>query len=687
MGVGSNVSVGVDIGGTFTDIVVTDGADFTRITKIPSSRRDPSEPIATLFDALLPSWHVSSEQVVHFIHGTTVATNAVLERKGARLGILTTEGFEDVLEIGRQNRKDIYALIQTPETPVFLAPGARRLGVRELMDASGAVVVPLDLQSLDEQVRSLVDDGVNAIAICFLFSFLNSTHEQQAADFIRRQYPEIMVSLSCEVDPAFREYERTCVTAFDAYVKPGLDTYLGAIEDKLRRAGVGCAMHLMQSRGGTCSSNIARQRPVRLFLSGPAAGVIGASETGKLAAHSNIITVDIGGTSSDIALITGGRPGVRRAGWLDGYQVRVPMIDVNAVGAGGGSIARLDAGGGLRVGPESAGADPGPACYGRGGTEPTVTDASVILGLLDPDYFAGGTLQLDLDLAAKAIEMSIAKPMGLSIYEAALGIHRIANAQMAEGIRLVSVKRGIDPRDYALLPFGGAGALHATALANELGIDTIVFPRYPGVLSAAGLIASPVEHEVSGSYISNLANVDVIHLRTKFSGLERDCMALINADSIDRSTLETVFQVDMCFVGQSHYVEVTVDPQSDNLPRDLGESFARQYEALYGHYTAAPLRLINLRVVMRAARLGNIRTIAAIRDVAECKRIRTRPIMTEATSGFVEAELILRESIVPRQKISGPAIIEQTDTTILLDLGWDAVCNEHGILIAKRALT
>lgn len=265
MGAGSKVSVGVDIGGTFTDIVVTDGAGFARITKVPSSRRDPSEPIATLFDALLPSWQVSPERVMHFIHGTTVATNAVLERKGARLGILTTEGFEDVLEIGRQNRKDIYALIQTPETPVFLAPGARRLGVRELTDASGTVVVPLDLQSLDAQVRALVEDGVNAIAICFLFSFLNSANEQQAADFIRAKYPEIMVSLSCEVDPAFREYERTCVTAFDAYVKPGLDTYLNAIENKLRTAGVRCAMHLMQSRGGTCSSEIARQRPVRLF--------------------------------------------------------------------------------------------------------------------------------------------------------------------------------------------------------------------------------------------------------------------------------------------------------------------------------------------------------------------------------------------------------------------------------------
>jgi len=687
MGAGSKVSVGVDIGGTFTDIVVTDGAGFASITKVPSSRRDPSEPIATLFDALLPSWQVSPERVMHFIHGTTVATNAVLERKGARLGILTTEGFEDVLEIGRQNRKDIYALIQTPETPVFLAPGARRLGVRELTDASGTVVVPLDLQSLDAQVRALVEDGVNAIAICFLFSFLNSANEQQAADFIRAKYPEIMVSLSCEVDPAFREYERTCVTAFDAYVKPGLDTYLNAIENKLRRAGVRCAMHLMQSRGGTCSSEIARQRPVRLFLSGPAAGVIGASETGRLAGHSDIITVDIGGTSSDIALITGGRPEVRRAGWLDGYQIRVPMIDVNAVGAGGGSIARLDAGGGLRVGPESAGADPGPACYGRGGTEPTVTDASVVLGLLDPDYFAGGTLRLDPDLAAKAIEMAIARPMGLSVHEAALGIHRIANAQMAEGIRLVSVKRGIDPRDYALLPFGGAGALHATALAEELGIDTIIFPRYPGVLSAAGLIASPVEHEASGSYISDLANVDVSRLRIEFDRLRRDCMALINADGIDSNTLETVFQVDMCFVGQSHYVEVAVNPQSGNLLRDLEESFARQYEALYGHYAAAPLRLINLRVVMRAARMGNIKDIAAIRGIAQSEQSRTRAIMTQATSGFVEAELISRESLAPRRSIHGPAIIEQADTTILLDPGWNAACDEHGILIAERALT
>ena len=459
-------SIGVDIGGTFTDVVAVGSDGALRIAKVPSTRSDPSAAVRTVLTTLLPDWEVPPQSVQRFVHGTTVATNAVLERKGARLGLLATEGFTDVLEIGRQARRQIYQLILKPETPVFLAPGVRRRGVVESIGPDGEVRTPLDMGSLERSVEALLAEGVEAIAVCFLFAFLNPAHERQAAAYIRGRHPGLVVSISSDVDPAFREYERTVVTAFDAYVKRGLEKYLVDMEGDLRGAGVPATLQIMQSRGGVCSAGIARQRPIRLFLSGPAAGVVGAREVGLSVGHEDLITVDIGGTSSDIALIAKGQPVIRPEGLLDGYRIRVPMVDVNSIGSGGGSIAWIDAGGGLRVGPQSAGAEPGPACYGRGGTDATVTDASIVLGLLDPAYFAGGTVRLDPQLSFKAIEEKIARPLGLTVLQAALGIHRVVNVQMAEGIRLVSIRRGVDPRVFALMPFGGGGALHATALAR-----------------------------------------------------------------------------------------------------------------------------------------------------------------------------------------------------------------------------
>lgn len=679
----ARASIGVDIGGTFTDVVAMDDAGGLRIAKVPSTRSDPSAAVRTVLADLLPAWGIAPRDVERFVHGTTVATNAVLERKGARLGLLTTEGFSDVLEIGRQNRRQLYQLILKPETPVFLAPGALRQGVVESIRPDGTVDTPLAMDSLERSVHTLVEAGVEAIAVCFLFAFANPVHERAAAAYIRSRHPDLVVSISSDVDPAFREYERTVVTSFDAYVKRGLDRYLADMEADLQRAGVPATLQIMQSRGGVCSAAIARQRPIRLFLSGPAAGVVGAREVGRSVEHSDLITVDIGGTSSDIALIASGQPVIRPDGLLDGYRIRVPMVDVNSIGSGGGSIAWIDAGGGLRVGPQSAGSEPGPACYGRGGEEATVTDASIVLGLLDPAYFAGGTVRLDPALAHRAIEQKVARPLGMSVHEAALGVHRVVNVQMAEGIRLVSISRGIDPRTYSLMPFGGAGPLHATALARELGIGTIVVPRYPGVLCAAGLLASMIEHEVASAFMAKLADTDPHHILAQCDQLAAQCAARMRAEGVAPDTVQTTCYADVCYVGQAHHIEVALEVADPaQLVARAYERFRSLHDQIYGHSTAGPARFVNLRVVQRAP--SAVAVPAAPRTARRDAAKGTREILLEGTRGFVAANVWDRDRLALGQSISGPAIIEQSDTTTLVEPGWRATVAADEVIIMKR---
>ncbi|MGE0314472.1 MAG: hydantoinase/oxoprolinase family protein [Lautropia sp.] len=677
-------NIGIDIGGTFTDVVATSDAGEFHVAKLPSSRADPSMPVRRVIDELLPRWGISPTQVRRFVHGTTVATNAVLERRGARLGVLTTAGFEDVLEIGRQNRRQIYRLLLQPETPGFLAPGVRRRGVVERVGPTGAIETPLDLDSLRQSVDALLAEKVEAIAICFLFSFVNPVHEQAAASFIREHHPDLVVSVSSSVDPAFREYERTVVTAFDAYVKSGLDRYLGTMEADLQRAGVPARLQLMQSRGGVCSSQVARRRPIRLFLSGPAAGVVGALDAGGAVDCPNLITCDIGGTSSDIALIADGRPVIRPDGLLDGYRIRVPMVDVNSIGSGGGSIAWIDAGGGLRVGPRSAGADPGPACYGRGGTEATVTDASIVLGLLDPAYFAGGTLKLEPELAVRAIKERIAAPLGLTLSQAALGIHRVVNAQMAEGIRLVSISRGYDPRSFALMPFGGGGALHATALADELGMDRIVVPRYPGVLCAAGLLAAMVEHEASAGFVRRFDEVTASEIIERCAGLESECAARMREEGVAASSVETLYYGDVCYVGQAHHIEVPLAPaRPEDLLAQAYARFRELHDRLYGHSTPAAARFVNLRVVQRSANAApRYRPSPVERPPA---RKGKRAILLDEDTGMIDAVVYDRDGLAAGDRVVGPAIVEQADTTTLITPHWEAcVAPGESLLITRR---
>lgn len=679
-------SIGIDIGGTFTDVVAIDAGGRQRIAKLPSTRSDPSAAVRSVLGRLLPEWGITPASVDSFAHGTTVATNAVLERKGARLGLLATAGFEDVLEIGRQNRRQIYQLLLKPETPLFLAPGARRRGVVEAIGPAGEVLTALDTASLEAATDALVADGVEAIAVCFLFSFVNPVHERRAAEIIRARHPGLSVSLSSEVDPAFREYERTVVTAFDAYVKAGLDRYLADMERDMRAAGVAAPLQIMQSRGGVSSARIARQRPIRLFLSGPAAGVVGAREAGRSVGHEDLITVDIGGTSCDIALIARGQPVIRPDGLLDGFRIRVPMVDVNSIGAGGGSIAWIDAGGGLRVGPQSAGAEPGPACYGRGGLEATVTDASIVLGYLDPAYFAGGTLRLDPELAARAVEERVARPLGLTLRQAALGIHRVVNAQMAEGIRLVSISRGHDPRGFSLMPFGGGGALHATALARELGMSTIVVPRYPGVLCASGLLSAPIEHEAATGFMARFADTAVQDVQRICAQLAAECAARMREEGVPADAVTTACYADVCYVGQAHHIEVPLAIDTpDTLVATLYEAFCGLYGQMYGHHTRAPARFVNLRVVQRAPNRAPAPAARRRPAGARAAAKRSRRILLADSEDFVTAQVVERDGLGAGDVLHGPAIVEQSDTTTLIEPGWTARVADNEVLILTRA--
>lgn len=675
----TGVEIGIDIGGTFTDIVCRRRGEPDTIFKLPTTRSDPGMAVLEAIERLAPAYPPNT--VIRFVHGTTVATNAVLERKGAKTGLLTTAGFRDVLEIGRQIRHALYDVILEPETPVFLAPGERRMEIRERLDAQGKILVPLDEQSVLDAADRLVADGVEAIAICFLFAFIDPSHEVRARDLIAARYPEIAISLSSDVDPAFREYERTVATAFDAYIKPVVDGYLDRLESNLRTAGVPAPLQVMQSRGGAAGAAVVRRRPVRMFLSGPAAGVIGGQSVGETVDESNLITVDIGGTTSDIALIQEGTPILRAEGNIDGYPIRVPMVDVNPVGAGGGSIAWIDDAGGLRVGPQSAGSEPGPACYGRGGQEATVTDASVVLGYLDPSYFAGGSLSLDPKAAERTVETRVAKPLGLTLEAAALGIHRVVNAQMAEGIRLVSIQRGFDPRDFALVALGGAGPLHAAALAEELGIRTILVPRYPGVLSAAGLLAAPVEHEMSASFARPLDGLDVADVRPVLQQLDAQAGALMHEDGVDAGTVTTRHAADVCFIGQSYHLEVPLNLNAADPLAILREEFHRLHDRVYGYSADTPARIVNLRSVLSAG--GQSTPVPSPNESTHSEPKATRPVLF--ASGPEDTAIYERERLPSGLEITGPAIIEQSDTTTLIPPGWTARCDDSGTVVMTRA--
>ena len=654
--------VGVDVGGTFTDIVRV-GDDGLTVHKEPTS--DPQHE--AVVDGLAAAGAAPAAPVVH---GTTTATNALLERRGARTALLTTEGFADVLAIGRQNRPALYDL--QPSRPPPLVPDARRYEVPERLRADGSVQTPLDEAAVRRAAAAMAEQDVASVAIVFLFSYQNPAHEARAAEILRAELPaDVALTRSSALLPEYREYERTATTAVNAYVRPRVARYLDRLDAALGRRSV----RVMQSNGGTIGLDTAAAEAARLALSGPAGGVVGALGVARRALDTDaprILTLDMGGTSADVALCDGAVPRTTEH-TIAGLPLRLPSTDIHTVGAGGGSIAHVDAGGGLRVGPESAGAEPGPVCYGRGGTAPTVTDAHLVLGRLAPEHVLGGDDTLDMAPgAARRAVGDLGQAMDRSPEETALGILRVANATMERALRRVSVERGHDPRDYALVPFGGAGPLHAAALAEALGMRRVLVPPTPGVLSALGLLMADVVYDTARAVLTRATAL------VEAPGPLTDARAAAAADV--RSVLEghgtpqLGLELDLRYAGQSYELSVPLDaPITGDAVRAAEQAFHERHRDRYGHADPdEPVEVVALRVRGRVAvpppaLPREPETDAPLADA----QLGTRPVWFDA-DGPVETPAYDRTALHHGHAIDGPAVLHQYDTTIVVPPGWHA---------------
>ncbi|TAK82018.1 MAG: hydantoinase/oxoprolinase family protein [Betaproteobacteria bacterium] len=673
------IEIGVDIGGTFTDIVLLRDGEQLHRTKVPSTKADPIAGVRQGVEKILAATQVSPADVSRFVHGSTVAINALLQQKGSVTGLLMTRGFEDTLEIGRQKRSRMYDLFLRPETPTFMAPRHRRFGISERVAADGTIVLPLAEGEVHETCECLVDElGATAISVCYLFSFRNPLHEMRTREIITGMYPNVQVSLSCEVDPTFREYERCVVTTLDAYLQGAVGDYLERLGHALHVLGFRANLQVMQSRGGITTADTVARRPVSLLLSGLAAGVVGSQFVGVRAGCNEVISLDMGGTSCDIALISAGKALVANESRVAGLPLRAQMIDVNTIGAGGGSIAWLDDAGGLRVGPQSAGADPGPACYSRGGHEPTVTDASLLLGYLNPANFADGELSLDVDSAKKAIAR-IGERLGLDPVRTAAGIHRIVNSKMADEVRRVSVQRGYDPRNFSLLVLGGAGPLHGGAVALELGMPRVLVPEAPGVLSAFGLLVANIEHDQSETFAARTDELDPGSLEDTLERLNARGKEKMRRDGVPVDKVEIHEYADMRYVGQSYELTVALSKE-DRLQRAVA-AFHTLHRTLYGHSDPGRIvEFVNLRTV-HVHRLPPPPLRSGDVSVARGARA-SRSAYFESLNKYVDTPVHDRACLRPGTVVVGPAIVEQADTTLVVYPGQTArVLPEGSIML------
>jgi N-methylhydantoinase A len=690
-------TIGIDIGGTFTDVAClrADGRLFH--AKAPTTPDVVSGVVDGIGLATAKAGIDPATLEIGYIHGTTVATNAVLEGTGAVTGVLTTAGHEDALEIGRQTRSELYDLFLDPETPAQLVPRRLRIGIRERIDGQGRVVAPLDEAQVAAAAQRLVHrHGVESIAVCFLNSYLNGAHEERAAQVIRRQFPQLSVSCSARVNPVFREYDRALATFFDAYVRPVVERYLARLDARLRRGaaatgmarGAAPALHVMQSRGGVTSAAIAAERPVTMFLSGPAAGVIGARFAAELSGRKDVITLDAGGTSTDVSLVTGGAVAHTAEGTIVRWPLRIPMVDITTIGAGGGSVAWLDDGGGLHVGPRSAGSVPGPACYGRGGTEPTATDAGVVLGYLNPDYFADGTFAIDPG-RSHAVVGGFADRLGMRAADLALGMHRILASQIAEAIKLVTVKRGVDPRRFSLLAFGGAGAIHAAAVARELELREVLVPRFPGTLCAFGLLVSDFEHDGVRALSGDARAADVEALERHYRALEARGAAALGREGIPGRPIRHRRSADLRYRGQAYEISVPVEsPVSTEALARLVAAFHVRHDGLYGHSDASRVvEFVNLRAVTFQVmpRPPEASVIGALPPRgAPYGPSGTRRAVFPAV-GEVDTPVYRRAALPAGADVRGPAIVEQEDSTIVVLPGQRGAVDEVANFFIEEA--
>jgi N-methylhydantoinase A len=671
--------VGVDIGGTFTDLVmVRDGR--VDVTKTPSTPAAPERGVVDGLRRLREAKNLRFDAVDFLAHGTTVATNAVLEGEWADTALVTTEGFRDALEVGRQARPDIYDF--QAEKPAPVVERDRRYEVPERLDERGEVLEPLE----EAAVRDLADelDDVDSVAVSLLFSFEDDSHERRVRELLRGAGVDARFSLSSETLPEIREYERTLTTALNAALKPVMDQYIGTLAAEVEERGIDAELKIMQSNGGIITAAAARDRPVNTLLSGPAAGVQGATYVAGLAGFEDVITMDMGGTSCDVSLVESGDPLVSTDVEVGDYPVNVPMIDVHTVGAGGGSIAWLDEGGALRVGPESAGADPGPVCYGRGGERPTITDAQLLLGRLDPAAFLSADLEADRDDVAAAVERHLADPLGVTVREAAQGVLDVANANMERALRVVSVERGYDPREFGLVAFGGAGPLHATRLASALEIPRVVVPRTAGVLSALGLLISDILYDYSTSRVRRWADVDPADLRSTFGAFVEEGRERLTEEDLpaDRRAFER--SLDLRYEGQSFELPVSV-PEGDidaETMETVAERFHGRHRQRYGHaYEDEPIELVTVRLrargVVATPDLRTGRTDGSLADAVKS----TREVVFDGTAH--DTPVYNRASLPTGPEFEGPAIVEGAESTVVVRPDQMASVDDYGSIVVE----
>lgn len=684
--------IGVDVGGTFTDVMYgdTESQDIA-VHKVPTTPDDPSLAVIQGMIEICQRFDVDRSAVDHVLHGTTIATNAVLEYKGAVTGLVTTEGYRDILHIGRHQRPQHYSIMQDVpwQDRPLVQRRHRKVVAERLTPPDGAVLTPLDEDAVRKAAQELRTDGVDAIAVCFLFAYINPMHEDRAAAIIREEYPDCFVTTSSAVSPQFREFERFTTAAMNAFIGPKVRTYVKELEGALSDNGFKADLHVMGSNGGVATGAMVSERPILTLLSGPAAGVLGGAMSGERSHRKSLITFDVGGTSADIGLIVNGQfaEATARDTWIGGYPVMAPMIDIHSIGAGGGSIAHLDAGEAFRVGPLSAGAEPGPAAYNRGGTLPTVTDANVVLGRLQPGNFLGGEMSLDAGAAREAVS-ELAESLGMSIEAAADGVLTIINSNMANAIRSRTVQKGHDPREFSLVAFGGAGPLHGVDVARDLGIPEVIIPPYPGITSAAGLLTTDLKYDAIRTEFQVSSNADGVRLTRDFETMQVGLVDQFKADGLEAGAVTYQRSGDLRYVGQGYELRVPVadGPVDDASLANIFKAFENIHTAEYGHvFEDNPIEIVNIRVTG----VGQMPKIElptqspggklddALLEEAQCY------FRLDGEQQIMATPLYERDKLPVDQTFKGPAIVLQKDTTTVIPPGAKATAQAGGNLLIE----
>jgi N-methylhydantoinase A len=676
-----SIRVAVDIGGTFTDLEYLDTATGrTGSFKSPTTPHDPSDGLMTALSGAAARFGFALGDIGLLIHGTTIATNAVLTRDLPDGALITTAGFEDVLEIGRHARRDVYGL--KPEERTVLVPRHRRFGVAERIGARGEIVTALDMASVDAVIERIAQSGASVVAVALLNSFTNPAHELAIRDRLAERLPGLAVSCSVQVSPEIREFERTSTTVLNALLMPVVQTYVQALRARITAAGIDAPLYLVQSNGGATTLAAAAEAPVKLLLSGPSGGVLAAEKTAAALGFANVVGVDMGGTSYDVAIVRDGARTVIAQGEVDGLPLRVPMVDMRTIGAGGGSIVHLDAGGRLQVGPKSAGARPGPVCYRHGGAEPTVTDVNLVLGRLAPDSFLMNGMPLDIEAARDALLTRVAQPLGLGLERTAEGILSVVVARLAGAIKLSLFERGLDPRDFALMSFGGAGGLHALDVAEELGMRHVIFPKGPSTFSAHGILQSDIVHDLARTSILTLVPASLTALARLAASLIAEGEALLAADDLPDSRRDMQLSADLRYRGQAFELMVPLDsPDLDAAGLDrLRERFHDMHRQRFSFDD--PTETVEL-VTLRLAAIGRLGGALAVPEpAASVTRVRAnREIWL---GGRWRSAPVHDQEALGADDIAGPAVIEQAYTTLILSAGWTCRATPSGDVLATR---